>query len=441
MTARQLAVMVNAQLVGHLHENNDLWAFEYSPAWVASAQGFDLSPGLPRTQLRHADGATSRPVQWYFDNLLPEEALRTIIAQEAERSAEDAFGLLACCGAESAGSLVLRSPDESAVAECGLKPLSLAGLSQRISQLPKVSLTRDAPKKMSLAGAQHKMLVVLRGDDLFEPLPGTPSTHILKPNHQGDDYPASVMNEFFSMRLAQAVGLDVAQVQRLYVPQPVYLVARFDRLHAPDSQSVQRRHVIDTCQLLNKARTFKYTAAHLDTLVQAVRLCRAKAAARLQLYRWVVFNVLLGNGDNHLKNISFLVDASGINVAPAYDLLCTAVYETRALAGDKAHWPATSLAFCLGNATTFAAVTRAHVLAAGQALGLAQATAQRELDRLIHAVPTEADKLIASMASTLETEVAASPDPEAARACMGGEMYVLRTIRHIILADMARQLA
>ena len=31
---------------------------------------------------------------------------------------------------------------------------------------------------------------------LFEPLPGTPSTHILKPNHPGEDYPASVMNDF-----------------------------------------------------------------------------------------------------------------------------------------------------------------------------------------------------------------------------------------------------
>lgn len=69
--------------------------------------------------------------------------------------------------------------------------------------------------------------------------------------------------------------------------------------------------------MLNKSRTFKYTASHTDALAQAVGYCRSKIAARLQIYRWLVFNVLIGNGDNHLKNISFLVDTSGIAVAPA----------------------------------------------------------------------------------------------------------------------------
>ncbi|MGH8857791.1 MAG: HipA domain-containing protein [Polaromonas sp.] len=452
MTPRQLDVTVNGQLVGHLRENNDLWELEYSQEWVASARGFDLSPELPRAQAVHTDGASKRPVQWYFDNLLPEEALRTVIAKEADLSAEDAFGLLAHFGAESAGSLVLHDPQRPAPAERGLKPLPLAELSQRIGNLPKVSLTRDAPKKMSLAGAQHKMLVVLNGNEgneLFEPLPGTPSTHILKPNHQGDDYPASVMNEYFTMRLAKAVGLEVPEVRRMYVPQPVYLVERFDRVKGKDQNKenveevmeVQRRHVIDTCQLLGKARTFKYSAAHLDTLAQAVGLCRSRAAARLQLYRWVVFNVLIGNGDNHLKNISFLVDASGINVAPAYDLLCTAAYETRALADEKARWPDTALAFSLGNAKTFAAVTRAHVLEAGQALGLAATTAKRELDLFIKAVPLEADKLIADIEAHNEKDVAASPDPATTRAYLGGEMRMLGAVRHIVLTEMAQQLA
>ncbi len=207
-------------------------------------------------------------------------------------------------------------------------------------------------------------------DQLFEPLPGTASTHILKPNHPGADYPASVMNEFFTMRLARAVGLEVPEVRRIYVPQPIYLVERFDRFRTGDDDEVRRRHVIDTCQLLNKSRTFKYSAAQVDTLTQAASLCRAKAAARLQLYRWLLFNALVGNGDNHLKNISFIVDASGIKMAPAYDLLATAVYDTRAMVNEKAHWPRTGLALDLGDARTFAGLTRAHLLEAGRTLGL-----------------------------------------------------------------------
>ena len=85
-------------------------------------------------------------------------------------------------------------------AEHGIKPLPLAELSRRILNLPRASLTIDALKRMSLAGAQHKMLVILNVDTLFEPLPGKHLTQILKPGHQGGDCPASVMNEYFTMR-------------------------------------------------------------------------------------------------------------------------------------------------------------------------------------------------------------------------------------------------
>lgn len=455
MTARQLAVLTNDQLVGHLREDNDLWEFEYAPDWVAAPHGFDLSPALPSTlaepavqpkPARHRDGATHRPVQWYFDNLLPEEALRTVIAREANLSAEDAFGLLAHFGSELAGSLVLRSPDATGQVEHGLRPLSLADLSRRIAGLLKASLTRDAPKRMSLAGAQHKMLVVFNGGQLFEPLPGTPSTHILKPDHaEGDDYPASVMNEYFTMRLAKAAGLDVPTVHRLYVPEPVYIVERFDRTRpSPDTHppgEASRLHAIDTCQLLNKSRAFKYTAAKQEALAEAVGHCRARAVARLQLYSWLVFNLLIGNGDNHLKNISFLVDGSGIKVAPAYDLLCTAVYDTQTLADERGRWPATQLAFAVGDATTFASVTRQHVIDAGKALGLAEATARRELDRLIKAMPVEADKLYADIEAGAEQAAAVSPNPDAARRQMAGELHMLRAIQHVVVRDMTKQLA
>lgn len=434
MTGRRLQVLVNGQLVGELRESNDLWAFEYEPLWATAQGSFDLSPALPRRQAPHVDGATQRPVQWYFDNLLPEEALRSVLAKEAHLPADDAFGLLAYYGAESAGSLVLRSPDQPEPLDEGLRALPLTTLSQRIANLPRVSLTHDAPKRMSLAGAQHKMVVVFRDGQLFEPLPGTASTHILKPEHVSDDYPASVINEYFTMSLARAVGLSVPQVHRLYVPQPVYLVERFDR-HGADP--VLRRHAIDTCQLLNKSRSFKYSAAHLETLSAAALQCRARAAARLQLYRWLVFNVLVGNGDNHLKNISFLVSEEGIVVAPFYDLLSTAVYTTQAFADEKAHWPNVELALTLGNAMTFAAITRQHLLKAGQTLGLSLATAMRELDRLVRTVPREATSLLAQIESTMQEAVTSSPEPDLALRHVGGELRLLRAIVHIVIQEMA----
>lgn len=61
-----------------------------------------------------------------------------------------------------------------------LRPLPNDALEARIRQLPNAPLTHAAIKRMSLAGAQHKLAVVLQDVALFEPAGATPSTHILK---------------------------------------------------------------------------------------------------------------------------------------------------------------------------------------------------------------------------------------------------------------------
>jgi serine/threonine-protein kinase HipA len=432
MKARALDVFVNDRMVGTLREADDVWQFGYDPAWAQADDGFNLSPALDRTVPTHTDGASFRPVQWYFDNLLPEEGLRTVLSSEAGIAQADAFGLLAYFGAESAGSLILRVPGSPAAAKMGLRQLSNDVLQQRILDLPRLSLNHDSPKHMSLAGAQHKLPVVYRDGKLYEPEPGEVSTHILKPNHQGQDYPASVINEYFVMRLARAIGPSVPDVHRHYCPSAVYIVDRFDRCQR--NAGIQRLHMIDACQLLNKPRNFKYTEATVETLTKVIGQVRTRTTARLWLFQWLVFNILTGNSDNHLKNISFMVSAEGIGISPGYDLLSTAVYTTTAFAQDRASWPDTTLALPLPGAKTYSALTRPAVLDAGRMLGLTEATARRELDRMVQGIVPEADKLIAAIGA----ENAALP--EAVRAALGGEMRVLRAIRHIIIQEMVSKL-
>lgn len=431
MTARELRAFINERPVGVLREDGDLWAFAYDRAWVGDPDGYALSPALPRQEAPIVDGSSVRPVQWYFDNLLPEEGLRTIYAREAKLASEDTFGLLAYFGAESAGSLTLLAPGVSPVTAGGRRELDDAALSLRIRQLPQVPLIHDAPKRMSVAGAQHKLLVIFDGKRLFEPLPGSVSTHLLKPNHPDDTYPSSVINEYYVMRLAQAMRLTVPRVFRRYVPEPVYLVERFDRI--PHGSDVLRVHVIDSCQLLNRARSFKYAAARLDSLDMIAAACRAPAAARLWLYRWLVFSLLVGNADNHLKNISATVSAEGIELAPAYDLLSTAVYATRAFS-DQPTWPDVELALPLPGATHFAQVTRKHLHSAAGELGVPLQVADRELGRLVATLPTAASSIIGD----IERENAEWPEP--ARVHYAGELRLVRAIERVVIADMVQRL-
>lgn len=216
--SRTLCAYIDQSFVGTLSENTGVWSFQYDEAWVTS--GYELSPGLPLQEEAHVDGGTTRPVQWFFDNLLPEEGARQQLLtfiKDGKTVAPDAWTLLAQFGAESAGALTLLPPG-AALPDAGLNLLSNEELEARIQAMPRQPLTAKAPKKMSLAGAQQKLPIVVIEGALYEPTGTRASTHILKPDVLSEHYPSSAVNEWFSARLAQKMGLDVPPVELRYVP-------------------------------------------------------------------------------------------------------------------------------------------------------------------------------------------------------------------------------
>ncbi len=435
MNGRSLLASINLTEIGTLQEVSGLWSFQYAAEWLSNPQCFALSPHLPLTAESLVDGASKRPVQWYFDNLLPEEGQRILLAGDAKLDSADAFGLLAWYGAESAGSLTLLPPEAAPQTTEPLRPLTDAALETRIRQLPKAPLTHAAIKRMSLAGAQHKLAVVLHDNALFEPAGATPSTHILKPDHPDEDYYHSVINEWFVMRLAKRLGLDVPNVYRRYLPSPAYLVDRFDRF--PSSLGWQRRHAIDACQLLGLDRSFKYSQGSMENLAALANACRNKAVARARLFGWLVFNILVGNSDAHLKNLSFLVSHEGVQLAPFYDLLSVATYDTAAF--DKKGWPShTQLAWPILGVRHFSDIHRDLLLEAGASLNLARGTAQRVLENLRSRAVQEAEALYAEVEAENTQIVHARPELSAT---MAGESRCLRAILHTILKEMTKQLA
>jgi len=440
---RSLNVYVDSRLVGQLHEGEDLWRFEYDKGWAQASDSFDLAPGLPRKTLEHADGGTMRPVQWFFDNLLPEELLRQAVSKEAGIKGEDAFALLQYLGAESAGSLTLLPPGEDLPKASALRDLPYEQLSSRIANLPRLTLNANAPKRMSLAGAQHKLLVVYHEGHLYEPEGATPSTHILKPNHPDtESYPASVVNEYLTMRLAKAVGLPVPEVHMLYVPEAVYVVQRFDRVTteatppgARPPMHVQRMHLVDACQLLNKSRTFKHSGASIQALKDVIEATTNKANTRLMLFRWLVFNILVANDDCHLKNLSFFMSSEGVQLAPHYDLLSTSAYYTKAFANEKATWADVRMAIPLGKANFFSYVTAQLLLDAGLELGVPEVSARRILKEITTRLPEALGKELDEIRK-LHAGV-----PEAAKVQLAAEDRLLRVLEHIILKEMLERLS
>ena len=378
-----LAVWVESVRMGEVSTETGSWRFQYALSWLGQSQPFPLSPHFPLRELRFEDTSDERPVQWFFDNLLPEGGIRQALARFAGLSEQDGFGLLARFGEESAGALTLLPAGGREPFEGAYQPLSIDELRALIADLPEVPLiAAHGRAKMSLAGAQHK-LGVRRVDDAFLLPVGAASSHIIKPdNARPERYPFCPANERFCMALAREAGLPVPETSLLHIPEPVYVVTRFDR-HV-EGERVRRVHQIDLCQLLNKWPGYKYEAEGGATFAEAfaaLEQTRQPAVSRDRLLRWLVFNYLIGNSDAHAKNVAFLVAHAGIVLAPFYDLICVKAY------GDDA------MAMSVAGETRYGWITAKEWDGLAESLRIRKALLRRIRDELSRTVPRAARRV------------------------------------------------
>ena len=322
--------------------------FEYDPEWLTQPGSYVLAPQFALSEQRY----TGTLVRSFFENLLPEgTALDDVIAALQQRVPflrdPSPFELLGQLGKELPGVLSLLPDGAQPVPLQQYQPLPYAALSDRIRSKHSL-LVSNENSTMSLAGAQEKMGLRFdaRSKQLSESVGMSPTTHILKPDTRQARYQPSAINEYACMKLARALKLPVPDVWFLRVPEPVYLVQRYDRVNL--AGNIVGLHQFDGCQLLGHGAGWKYQRqgglVSLPKLVAALRVLGVRGSDLLQLQRWVMFNYLIGNADAHAKNLSVLVDEKGFRLAPFYDLLCVRVY------GD------TGLALYIGDDDTFDAV-------------------------------------------------------------------------------------
>jgi serine/threonine-protein kinase HipA len=299
--------------------------FQYATAWLDTEQSIPLSLSLP-LQSAPFDDAKARP---FFANLLPEAAIRRAVAHRLGISENNDFAMLEAIGGECAGAVTI-VPADSMVTDTGdYRLLGNEELRTIIENLPsRPLLAGEEGMRLSLAGAQHKLPVYVKDDQIYLPLGTLPSSHILKPDIPG--FKDTVVNEAYCMRLAKGLGLSVP-VSGIHATSgiPVYLIERYDRTRDAGGQ-MHRVHQEDFCQALGVSPDIKYEKEGGPGLVHCVSLIREysiqPAVDIKALLDWLVFNYLIGNADAHAKNISFLLPPEGPRLAPFYDLMCTAVY-------------------------------------------------------------------------------------------------------------------
>ena len=324
-----LTVWWGDDIVGSLRmDRHGDTSFCYAETWLIKPSARAISISLP---LR-AEPFSRRESRPFFEGLLPEEHQRAAAAGALGLSVGNEFRLLEALGGEVAGALALwpkreRPPAEATSIEPA-KPLDDDALIGMLNRLPiRPMLAGERGLRLSLAGAQAKLPVVVDNGQIALPMPGQPTTHILKPPIERLE--GTTENEAFAMRLAREVGLSVAEVDyRRTRGRGFLLVERYDRVAG--SGRVKRLHQEDFCQALGFPSSRKYAADGGPVFRDCFQLLRSSATrpARevLKLFDAAIFNLIIGNADAHAKNYSLLYRDNAVEMAPLYDLLATAAY-------------------------------------------------------------------------------------------------------------------
>lgn len=349
-----LQVLRAQDLVGRLRLNpaTDELSFQYAVDWATQPDAFQLSPSI------HFDQAASPvKVRRFIQNLLPEGQALDTAATYNNVSKANVFGLIHALGGESAGALRFLPEGKAPSTEAVRRLVRYDELEQRIRDRDSQPfIVWDGKVRISIAGYQDKLQVVRDAGDLYLVDGSLSSTHILKPPSRNPLLPHMVANEHFCMSLVNRLGQQrmkrdwAARVEILRVPTPVLCIERFDR--RLEGGQVRSFHIIDGCQALDRPVDHKYERNYgtgedvrhirdgvsfeaLGTLRENEVLGNVAVDLR-QIAMWAITTLLLGNSDAHGKNLSFFAQHRSIAVAPFYDLVCTALYDSTRIEHDLA---------------------------------------------------------------------------------------------------------
>jgi len=270
-------------------------------------------------------------------------------AADADPASLDTLTYLLESGAERFGALDFHSsPDDYAgrVADGAAGEVPLAELMEAARLVEQgVPLSPELDRALlhgsSIGGARPKALLDDGG-----------RKQIAKFSSTTDPY-SVVKGEYAAMELARRVGLDVAAVKlEVVLSKEVLLVERFDR---PPGTSC-RRAAVSALTILALDELSPLYASYANLAQEIRRRFTDPRRTLHELFARIVFNVLVGNNDDHARNHAAFWDGSELTLTPAYDI-CPQPRgggETRqamAIAADGNRM--SQIAVCIGAAATY----------------------------------------------------------------------------------------
>lgn len=325
MTERALEVFVRS--AGTDHRVGTLWtrvrgaresaSFEYAASWRAAPAGFALDPELPLAPGRFH---TERSLFNAFSDPMPDRWGQTLLrrnertrARVEGRGARTLFAadFLALVDDETRlGAMRFRDVGSETFLTTGSKVPPLVALPKLLRAAARVVADEETDDDLLLLLAPGTSLGGARPKASVRRADGTLA--IAKFPSRDDDWSITRW-EATTLALAERAGITIPTHELVTVAgKPVLVVARFDR------DGAERVPYMSALTALaardGDPRSYVELA---DTLRQ---IGGAVSRDLPELWRRLVFNVLVSNTDDHLRNHGFLHRPGGWRVAPAFDL-------------------------------------------------------------------------------------------------------------------------
>jgi len=312
--------------------------FRYTPEaiarWGLGSQ--ILSAALPITDQPYYDTVTS-----FFSGLLPEGAMLSKLARDADLAETDIFNLLAIYGKDVAGALTISTNNQNParqqqhhsyqkltdeqlsqlILDCNVEPNTNTVIS------PLGNTTNNYGR--SLGGYQGKLLVARFDDQWFLPLNGSPSTHIIKPLSLNRHFPDLTEVEIYAQQLAEQIGLTSTKTRLHDLDGLIFMSqTRYDRQTRDAIKGLpllSRIHQEDGTQATGHKPTEKYLPAKIADVADGPSLKELSdlydnSNLKIQFFKNMLFKTLIGDVDAHAKNYSWLhYPDETITVTPIYD--------------------------------------------------------------------------------------------------------------------------
>jgi serine/threonine-protein kinase HipA len=315
---------------------SEVFAFEYSPEWLAGRTALHLDPELSHfggsqyvgTKERENFGVflDSSPDRWGRVLMRRREAVLARRESRPARTLLESDYLLGVHDAQRLGGIRFRlekgGPFLSHESEMSAPPwTSLRPLAHASWHVQDERKADDASQEKwlqmlmapgsSLGGARPKAGVMDETGALW----------IAKFPGRSDDHDVGAW-EMVVHQLATAAGLRVAEarVEKLSRRHSTFLVRRFDRVTQGSSQ--RRLHFASAMTMLGHSDGASHTTgvSYLELAEFIMQHGSAVARDLEELWRRIVFSILVSNTDDHLRNHGFILENTGWGLSPAYDL-------------------------------------------------------------------------------------------------------------------------